>query len=83
MKIARSPMPDAETLLRLSIQVLIAERKIERELMKAKGEEKKKLEEMMARIKKVRDRIIRLYTALMLRGKPSRIPTLAEVRRWP
>jgi len=82
-KVALSPTPDTETLLRLSIQVLVAEKKIEEKLEKAVGVERKKLEEIMSRTRKIRDRIIRMYIALMLRGESKHPPTIMEVKPWP
>ena len=72
-----------EELLQLAIQVLNAERLIERKISEVKElDKRKKLEEMLSRVKGVRDHIIRLY-ALYILGKEFReTPSPYEVGLW-
>lgn len=80
MKTAYSTSPEVKDLLRLSMQVLMAERAIEERIRKAKGDEKKRLKEAMKRVKMIRERLIRLYTAHLL--KRTKSPWLVEVTPW-
>ncbi|RLE88852.1 MAG: hypothetical protein DRN04_16855 [Thermoprotei archaeon] len=82
-KVQVSPVLSKEKLLELTIQVLIVEKRIEEALAKAKTEkEKKQLKEKLLKAKKMRDNVLRLYVASLLRGKPKLPPTISEAKLW-
>jgi len=83
-RLATSPTIREEDLLRVAVQVLTAEKKMEEELAKVKDDkERKELEMRLLKVKEMRDKVIRLYIALLLRGKSRKPLSLFEVRWWP
>lgn len=78
----RKPRVDDKELLRLAIQVLSAEIRIEKELERAKSEEEeKRLHELLERVKRAREQVVELYS-LMLFRKGVKYPAIYGVGVW-
>ena len=62
---------------------MAAEARVEAALAKAKSDdERKAAENALTKVKEMRNTVLRLYVAMLLRGKPVKGPSVAEVGAW-